>query len=294
MSNSKIACLYYIPKLVGLGNSFDISSDIKICNSSNSYEAGAFFELVEKNRLVDVGDPSNYSLCIVFNKHLFAADFNEPYSLINRFTNILAINTTSPIVEGNVIETLNNFKSTKYLGQHYSFTHSKFEHFQDLFGVLDLNGLNDLKSMWSNYSSVWENEKASSRLSNALTFFYHAWNSQYMESFCINLSIFFELLFAPHAHSETSHQLSYNVSRFIAKNKDERESVYKVMKKFYSRRSSIIHGGLPNEEKIIEPTQNAFVLGSVILKSILLDPKLTEIFNDENQRKDLMKSFVFG
>lgn len=294
MSTSKLACLFFVPKLTGLEKSFEISKEIKIINSFNSQEAKAFFDLVEEHKLINVGEPNSYSLCVVLNKQPYYPEFDDPYTLINRFSNILAVNTASPIIEGHVIVSENEFKSIKYLGSHFSFTHSKFEHFQDLYGVMNQNSLDDLKIMWANYSDVWNSKKSLGRLSNALTFFYQAWNSQYMESFCINLTIVFELLFAPHSHSETSHQISYNVSRFVADDKDKRKSIYTAMKKFYSIRSRIIHGGLPDEEKIIQPTKSAFLLCANILKKILLDQKLTNTFNDEKQRKDLMENFVFS
>lgn len=140
---------------------------------------------------------------------------------------------------------------------------------------------------------MWEKEKSQGRLSNALTYYYYSWNSPYLEPICINLAVVFELLFAPHSVSEISHQISYNVAHFVAKDSKKREKIYRLMNKFYDKRSSILHGGLPSTDKLVHPTTEAFKLCSKILRNILVDKELIKIFNSEKDRKELMRSFLF-
>lgn len=291
----KTACIYFLPKLILEDDSYQIDDGIKISDVKNSKEAGALFEIFKNDKSYKVGDPSSYDICLTIDHPdtSFVTDYSDPYFLLNKITNFLAINTFSPVVEGNVIWSDDNFKTVKYLGQFYDFSHAKFEYFNDNVAYLSHNNIHNVRKSWQNFSRIWENNESQRRLSNALNFYYYSWNSPYLEPICINLAIVFELLFAPHSQSEITHQISYNVAHFITENSNKREEIYRLMKKFYGKRSSVIHGGLPDTDKLVYPTTEAFKLCSKILRDILVDEDLIQIFNSENSRKELMKSYLF-
>jgi hypothetical protein len=291
----KTACIYFLPKLILESDSYQIDNRIKISDAKNAKESEALFKIVEEENLTKVGDPSSYDICLTIDhpNNPFIADYTDPYFLLNQITNFLAINTFSPVVEGNAIRSQDDFKTAEFIGQFYDFSHAKFEYFNERTAYLSHNNIHNVRKSWQNFSRVWEKQKSQGRLSNALTYYYYSWNSPYLEPICINLAVVFELLFAPHSQSEITHQISYNVAHFVAEDSEKREEIYRLMKKFYGKRSSILHGGLPSTEKLVHPTTEAFKLCSKILRNILVDEELVQIFDSENDRKELMKSFLF-
>ncbi|MFC1614382.1 hypothetical protein ACFL5K_03710, partial [Gemmatimonadota bacterium] len=69
-----------------------------------------------------------------------------------------------------------------------------------------------------------------------------------VEDKIIDLLICAEALFLGDSNMELSYKLSLRAAFFLAKNKDEREAIYKSMKKLYSIRSAIVHGNEPSPQ----------------------------------------------
>jgi hypothetical protein len=56
---------------------------------------------------------------------------------------------------------------------------------------------------WKTASTMWEKHKSAGRINSALTFFYYAWRSPYLEQCCLNLAVCLELLFTPHSQGDS-------------------------------------------------------------------------------------------
>lgn len=154
--------------------------------------------------------------------------------------------------------------------------------------------LSEIVAMWSSSVSRWKVGDSNGRLMNALAFFNHAWRSPYLSHMCLNLAIGLETLFAPHDQAEVSHQISYNVARFLETTSEGREMVYHGVKKFYQQRSRLVHGGvLKNDEPLIDPTVSTFQMTARILRKILLDVGLVERFDNESQRQRMLREWMF-
>jgi hypothetical protein len=150
----------------------------------------------------------------------------------------------------------------------------------------------DIKAAWQTADNLWNNKFSRGRVNSALTYFYYAWGSPYMDQCCLNLSVCLELLFSPHSQGETSHQISFNVARFLAGSQSEMKTIYLAIRNFYAIRSRIVHGGLPDEDKVIEAATQAFKLCCECLRKILLKG-FANVFDNDKRRRQLMESFLF-
>lgn len=127
---------------------------------------------------------------------------------------------------------------------------------------------------------------------NAFDFYYFSWNSITLYSTTINLSVVLETLFSPSSTNELSHQIAFNVAKFVYTDKKERIAGYQFVKKFYTIRSKLVHGGdiRSHDFNIV---LEFFKLMSLILLKILTDITLFNIFNEDKLRKKYLEDLLF-
>ncbi len=110
----------------------------------------------------------------------------------------------------------------------------------------------------------------------------------------INLAIALEYLFSPASHHELAHQIAVNVSRFVEDTDPNLMKNYKLIKKIYSVRSSLVHGGMVSDDKLIEIIGPAFQFVSTVLRKLLLSSKMVKTFDQEKDRRELLTGYIFG
>jgi len=153
--------------------------------------------------------------------------------------------------------------------------------------------LNLMQTICTNLKATTATNSKHTRINNALTFFYLAWNVHTFEQTIIGLSIVMETMFSPGSNSELSHQVSYNIAKFACLTKNERQEKYKAIKKYYSIRSKIVHGEPINTEEYDSIPILFKFISSVLLK-ILSDKTLIIIFNDNKLRRQYLDDLIFN
>lgn len=244
----------------------------------------------------DGGEPHEYESLISFQMdqlESLSMVYGDPYAVVERFCNILSITFSQP-----------PFLS-KYM-QPYSYDNSPL-HIEWLFPyggqtefldrkhpTIDEYMLGTIRKIWDVADRYWHKEKAPGRLNTALVNYYYAWRAPYLEQTCINLGITLEVLFAPHSFSEATHQLTFNLAHFMGATSGERATLFKQTKDFYGIRSSIVHGGKTNQDKVVDYSIIMFNLASAILRRILSDDSLAVVFDSDRKRRALFKSYLIN
>lgn len=215
-------------------------------------------------------------------------------NVVDQFANVLALKLGQPIPMCRLLWSDDNFKSIVGTERIYYFSEIVSNVFWEKDWVkLSEDHIADIKNIWRNVRTIYQKGNHEGRLVNALSYYYYTWRSDSLEQIVINLAIVLEIIFAPHSQTELSHQVSFNVSRYMGKNKDERVYIYNTIKTFYGIRSAIIHGGMPDENKIISVALRVYTLVTNIMVSILADIKTIEMFSDDKQRKNMLLKFLF-
>jgi len=163
-----------------------------------------------------------------------------------------------------------------------------FEHQQQR----NFNPLHLLQKICTNLKAKATSNVKQSRIDNALDYFYLAWNVHTLEQTAIGLSIVMETLFAPHSNVEISHQVSFNVAKFSAETKMARQEIYKMVKRYYSIRSKIVHGDTISADEY-NSIPDLFKFVSSILLKILSDKDLIILFNDNKLRRQYLDNLLF-
>ena len=268
---------------------FVLAPGISLCRFSGSELERVYQDLCKKH-LIDDSDPFNYQVCLLITPDAtgnFYADIFDSNSDIEKLSNFISIFTNCILSMRRIIWSHDNFRTV-------AGTEILFVPMGDLIAG-DWNPITEknaplIAEAWSNFKKT---VKTGHRISDALTYFCYAGRAQYAEQVCLNLTIVLEILFAPHSNSETSHQTAFNVSRFMATNRPNREDVFQMVKQFYGVRSSIVHGGKPDYEKAEEVAYRTYLLVCRILRKILLEKETTQTFNDEARRRELFQGYLF-
>lgn len=132
------------------------------------------------------------------------------------------------------------------------------------------------------------------RVGDALMFFHFAYAAPVLDLFAVNLATAIELLFAPHEHGETTHQIGHHVALFMSNEAAERADVYHQFKVMYGLRSKVIHGGLPGIDKIGSASLDSMAFVVRILRRVVQDRDLVIALNDNKQRRQFLDALVFG
>ncbi len=242
------------------------------------------------------GEPFDFPSYVRFDSPPTEAnhDFGDPYSKADRVCNFLTVLLHHPTYMARVVQSTDNFTTIGHSQVLYMYGIQSDFLLGNAFKGIDARVVRELSAAWAVSESVWPVSLAQARIANALAFFQYAWRADYLEHTCLNLATTLEILFAPHSTSETTHQISFNVAHFLAHSREDRISVYNTIKRFYSIRSSITHGGLPSPAKVEQPTVAVFNLCLRILRKILISPELSSTIEDDTMRKRMLQRFQFG
>jgi hypothetical protein len=291
-----LAALYY-----GIGwncptHDITISDDVIIGNLKSSPLLETYERLCSENK-VDEGEPFNYKVYALFTEkqkgEIYYAFGETTHTVVDQFANVLALKLGQPIPMCRLLWSNDNFKTIAGTERIYYASEIVSNVFLDDWVKLSEDKIADIKNIWRNVRTIYQKSTYEGRLVNALSYYYYTWRSDSLEQIVINLAIVLEIIFAPHSQTELSHQISFNVSRYMGKNKDERVDIYNTIKTFYGIRSAVIHGGMPDEEKIMRIALRVYKLVTNIMVSILADIKTIEIFSDDKQRKNMLLKFLF-
>ncbi|UCC28958.1 MAG: hypothetical protein JSU86_12230 [Phycisphaerales bacterium] len=272
----------------------EIAPGITLCSLEGSVVGRLYWTLCEDTG-VDDREPFTYHVYVRLDPtetEAYLLDFGDPYSLVDRFSNVLAVLTGQPVSMCRVIWSTDGFASATGTSLVYVSVRQT-EFLQKTWPSMCAALAQDIAVAWRTQQAEWERKKSRGRLANALVYFYYAWRSHYADQICLNLAIVLEILFAPHSYSETTHQISFNVARFCGESAADRERLYQFVKEFYRVRSQIVHGGRPNEDKLIDAIIEAFPLVAGVLKRILLDQSVADEFANDTRRQAMLKRFLF-
>lgn len=253
----------------------------------------SFYNTLCYDNGIDDGEPFNYEVYILSEKDFkdFDFAFGTPFSIIDYVANIIAVNIFQPIGMCRVIISKDNFKTLHSTSIIFSYGVQSEALFIDDYKITDDVKL-CISKCYKNLKEIGQKQNLR-RLRNSLDYFYYAWRSPFLEQTNINLAISLESLFSPASNSELSHQISFNIAKFLSNKHDEQVALYDSIKKFYSVRSKIVHGASPNDEVFWDNTIEIFHLTAKILRKILLDKNLIEIFNDNKKRTEYLRNSIF-
>jgi hypothetical protein len=274
-----------------------ISDGVVIGNLKSSPLLETYQRLCSEN-IVDEGGPFDYEVYALFRKRQndeILYDFGSSiHNVVEQFANVLALKFGRPIPMCRLLWSYDNFKTIAGTELIYYSSDIVDDIFWDKDRVtLSNDNIVDIKNIWRNVRTIYKQDTYRGRLVNALRYYYYTWRSDSLEQIVINLAIILELIFAPHSQAELTHQISFNFSRYMGKTKNERVDIYNTIKTFYRIRSAIIHGGMPNEDKIISVALSVYELVTSLMISILSDVKIIEMFSDDKQRKNMLLKFLF-
>jgi hypothetical protein len=244
------------------------------------------------------GDPFNFETYFLFDPNPLqesALTFGDPFSVVDRFFNVMVICSSSPLSYNRVIWSNDEFRTSEGTWMlHPEGTQTSFlGRASNSFKIDEINVVK-IRSRWETAQSVWDSGRSPGRLRNALTYFYYAWQSPYLDQTCINLAVVLESLFAPHQSGEITHQHCFNIAHFLESQPEQRKQAYAFFKSFYALRSTVLHGGVADQDHLCDVVGPAFARIAAILDRILGEAALTNAFNEESKRKSLIEGFLFG
>jgi len=294
--------------------SFDMGDGVSLWNASGTRVEGLYHHLCETENL-DQGEPFSFTSYVLMQDA--AHDeiwlyWGGPFSVISRVCNAIAVCTSIPLGMCRLLTTKDGFrtlwipsdviyemnpehdflaadpKDIQVSGDSISVSNVRFPRLNDV-------TLADIRTLWDTSKRLHSSSKLDPhRVDNAMSYFFYAWRSYYMEHVCLNLSIVLEALFSPSSQHELAHQIAFNASRFLGKTSEERGEVYAVVKRFYAIRSRIVHGAKAKDRDLYRLVPRVFHLCAGILKGILLDCDLAVRFCNKDQRQELLDSWLFG
>lgn len=295
--NNQIAILIFTADWNYKYDRVKVGNGIEIGNSVGSKILDLYTNLVANQKIKEDSEVFHHGAYILIDsikRNDAWLAFDDPYSVINRFINLLAIVFSTPINFSRVLISKDGFKSAYDTDLIHNQGTQTDMLIRDIDRILfDSRSISQIRKCWPNVELSWNSNKAIGRVTNSLTYFFYSWRSPYFDPICINLAIVLENLFSPESTTEVTHQLSFNIAHFYGKNSQERKDLFYLFKKFYGIRSKIIHGGLPKEDKLIETTSTVFHYTAAILKYILSNSELTNTFNSQEKRIKLFDSNAF-
>jgi len=277
------------------GKEFILDEGLTFVNL-NTHPVGKLYKKICKSDKVDHGDPSGYDTALVLyddtgEDHSFFPTASK-YSLSTTFINLLTIIYKGTLGQCRVIATKDNFKTSHGTYMLYENQTEFIDELVVLHSNFDRQNIELLESIWVNLKATYSKNIQNSRIDNALNFFYLSWNTLTLEQTGICLSIVLETLFAPHSNNELIHQISYNVAKFTGTTKQQKNDVYKYIKKYYSIRSKLVHGETINNDELKSIPLFFKFICDLILK-IIRDQNLIHTFNDNKLRKEFIEKQMF-
>lgn len=289
-----VAVLFHLDQWVARREIIPIAPGISMCRLEGSKVEKLYHALCKAGH--DDGEPYMFRSFVRFDStddHQFPLDFGDPYSHVDRFCNLFALCQQHPIGLARLISSPDDFETSDITETIYV-RGGQTDLLENDHDDLTDRAISDIRTAWRTTDALWRKSKSSGRISNALTFFYYAWRSHYLEQVCLNLVITLECLFAPHQSGETTHQIAFAVAHFAGRNRSEREHLFDFIKRLYALRSTVIHGGHADEDKLITLVPKAFNLVSMVLLDILTQPAEARKFESELDRRELLRGFHFN
>jgi hypothetical protein len=226
------------------------------------------------------------------NQDDYLLDYGDPYSLVDRFCNLIAVRQQHPLDLVRIIRSSDRFLTSDSTQILYA-PGGQTEFLLRIDAVLDDDTVSDIATAWRTLDPLWRKSRSAGRVCNALTYFYYSWRSPYLDQVCLHLMIALECLFAPHHAGESTHQIAFSVAQFMGGKPDEIERRFDFIRKLYSVRSAVVHGGHADEDKLVELVPEAFVLVAKLLLRILITPGTAREFDEESKRRQLLRSLLF-
>jgi hypothetical protein len=273
---------------------FIIEDDIKFVDL-DGHPAQALYFLLCATAGLETGGPYIFKSALIlddFKSDHFIFPSASPASISSTIMNLLTMIHGGTLGHCRVISSDDDFRTCWGTYELYDALSEGVYDLQVGRKKLDLDNLNLVQTICTNLKANAETNTKHARISNALNYFYLAWHVHTFEQTVIGLSIVIEILFAPHSNTELSHQVSYNIAKFISKTKNERHEKYKMVKKYYAIRSKIVHGELINNDEY-DSIPVFFQFISSILIKILSDSNLIVLFNDNKLRKQYLDDLLF-
>lgn len=250
------------------------------------------------NHGVDQGDPFMFTTYFDIYTQIHRLELltlESPYDLVPRLCNMIALCSNRSIGMARAIWSDDGYKTESETRIIFDYT-DQSQQIAWHFGFLldeEVRYSHLLQKYWLLETSLWKERVHSSRLANALIYFYYAWRAYHAEQACINLSIVLESLFGPSSTTELSHQIAFNASRFFGRTKERRESIYRIVKKFYGVRSRLIHGERAKEQNLLEVVEDVFPICAAALRRILTQREVFVKFNNKASRKEMLDNWLF-
>lgn len=259
------------------------------------------YERMCKEASIDGGEPFSCDtyLEVYAQKQRLLGHFGTDECIVSRICNIWAILVGLPVGSVRIIGTDSDFVETYFTEPLYPFLDFhlglQMDYEVEIFRI-DKDIFTNMKKIWNNLGSVVKHNFTGERhlVFNAFIFYFYAWRAFSPDISCIHLCIVLETLFSPQNHGELAHRISYNASSFLGDSVDERKTIYNDIKKFYGLRSSIVHGALPNWDKVHSLIPKVFRYCSAVLKKILLERENIELFNNNKKREELFERYLFS
>jgi hypothetical protein len=273
---------------------FIIDDDISFIDL-DGHQVKTLYHSLCQDTGVDDGDPFIFGSALLLDDNkddhsIFPSA--SPGSISSTFLNLLTIIHGGTVGHCRIISSKDNFITSWGTYELYDALSEGVYDLQVTHKKLDQNILHLIQKICTNLKATAASNTKHARISNALSYFYLAWNVHTFEQTAIGLSIVMETLFSPHSNTELSHQVSYNIAKFTSKTKKARQETYKMVKKYYAIRSKIVHGdSINNDEYASIPIFFKFI--SSILIKILSDNNLIILFNDNKLRKQYLDDLLF-
>jgi hypothetical protein len=295
--------------------SFELEGGVRLCRTEGT-DVDKLYRHLCQTQNIDESDPYNFQSHIVFpetaHDELFPY-WGGPFSEISRCCNIITVCTSKPPGMCRLICSEDNFQSTSIPSIVIYEQHpdaDTLRAYPDFLTVSSSGSVTitdescamlneatalEIASCWGNQRKLLSSRDVDNhRIENALSYFFYAWRSYYLDHICLNLAVVLESLFSPSSAHEVSHQIAFNVSRFCEKAPHAREATYRTIKSFYALRSQIVHGGKARHRDLCMLTPQVFHLCAGILKTILGNYPLASQFCQEAERRRLFDEWMFS
>lgn len=295
-TNGKIALLYHLLHWEATNDYFPIDKGITLHKTENTNVEILYHKLCEEVG-VDEATPYDYYTHLIYDNEIQGpsdGNYSSPENRINFINNLLAINLHTPISFVRIMKTRDDFKTCSGTKQIFYYSES-YDFFNTGKFTINDDTLLDIKKCYDNLKNInFKNADINyiTRINCALRYFFYSWSSYHVEQTCVNLAVAIESLFSP-SQSEVNHQIAFNICKFVGRDKEERQRVYKLMKDFYDLRSKIVHGSLKDYRKFYPILFDSFYLFASMLRDIIINEELLEIFNDNKQRENYLQDLIF-
>jgi hypothetical protein len=272
---------------------FLLDSEVRLCKYKNS-KVARLVDNLAKTKDLDDGEPLNYGAVVVQSSEL---DFRGGIidlvcsllgvvclGCVPVLTNIIC---TSDYNDGFIVESITDIRK-----QQNEFIYNTM-HEKGIEIKINQETTQILKVCWDNLKM--DQCINFNRIENSLRYYTQAWKSNTEEEAMLNLCIALETLFAPSSQNKLSHQIAMSASRLLRKTPAKRKETYELSKIIYRERSKIIHGATPSDwGNFSKYLWEAYALSAESIRFILADKRLTDIFKNDELRREFIDSLQIG